>query len=530
MNIGKYLVLVGLSLIVACTNPPEPSAPPTVTLTASQLNPAFGSNVTFTATTTLSGQIVKLELLEGTTVLKTVSNVATLEQSELMGVAGKRSFTARVTNTAGVVASRAVLEVNTKAIVANANSVVQVGLGSAHTCVLLSNGDVRCWGRGTVGRLGLGNTNSIGDNEAITSVSPIKFPTGFKVKQIAVGGSHTCALSEEGKVICWGGNSSGQLGYGDITDRGDTPETTPDKLGFVGLPPVKSIVSGTSASHICAILVSGEVRCWGRNDVGQLGLGNTNNVGDAPNEIENTSAINLGASPVKQIAVGSTHTCALLEDGILRCWGRNGSGELGFGTFIVNNLNVFIFGDDAGETPNTIAVPITDAIQISLGATHTCVITTGKKVRCWGNNADGQLGYGNTNNIGDNELLETAGFVNLGADVQQLGLGLNHSCVLLENSTIKCWGDSSVGQLGYGNTNDIGDSELPNDVGTVQVSDATQGKVIKLFSGGSHNCVLFESGNITCWGLGSDGQLGYGNTNNIGDNEFPSSVGVVPLF
>jgi hypothetical protein len=114
MNIGKYLVLVGLSLVVACTNPPEPSAPPTVTLTASELNPAFNSSVTFTATATPAGQIAKLELLEGTTVLKTVNDTATLEQSVLMPVAGKRSFTARVTDPTGVIASSAVLEVTTK--------------------------------------------------------------------------------------------------------------------------------------------------------------------------------------------------------------------------------------------------------------------------------------------------------------------------------------------------------------------------------------------------------------------------------
>ncbi len=109
MKLGKYLVLVGLSLIVACGNPPT-----TVTLTSSELNPAFGSSVTFTATATPAGKVVKLELLEGTTIQKTVENAANLEQNVLMDVAGKRSFTARVTDSAGVVASSAVVEVETK--------------------------------------------------------------------------------------------------------------------------------------------------------------------------------------------------------------------------------------------------------------------------------------------------------------------------------------------------------------------------------------------------------------------------------
>jgi alpha-tubulin suppressor-like RCC1 family protein len=511
-----YLLLVGLSLIVACGNPP-----PTVTLTASELNPEFGSSVTFTASAAPSGEIAKLELLEGTKILKTANNAATLGQNLVMDVAGKRSFTARVTNTAGVSVTSAVVEVNTNIIRAK---VVQVALGGSHTCVLLDNNDVRCWGSNKNGQLGLGNTIDIGDDEAITNVSPIKFPTGFQVKQIAAGNLHTCALSEEGKVICWGENDSGQLGYGDTKNRGDTPETTPDKLGFVELPPVKTIVSGNSALHTCAILFSGAVKCWGDNFRGQLGLGNKNNIGDSPGELENTPAINLGISPVKQIALNGDHTCALLQDTTLRCWGKNILGQLGYG----NNVD---FGGNAGETPNIKTVPITDAAQIELGGNHTCMVTVGKNVRCWGQNADGQLGYGNTNTIGDDELPASAGFVSLGGAVQQLSRGANHSCVLLEDNRISCWGQNLDGQLGYGNTNNIGNTEFPEDAGTVKIeSDATQGKVIKIFSGNSHNCVLFESGNIKCWGFNPRGQLGYGNTETIGNNEFPSSVGIVPLF
>jgi alpha-tubulin suppressor-like RCC1 family protein len=539
MKIGQYVLLVvGLSLFVACGNPAQPPVVPpivppvvlpTVTLTTSELNPILGSFVTFTATAAPAGKIAKLELLEGTTVLKTVDNAATLGKSVLMDVAGKRSFTAQVTDTAGVIASSTVVDVNTTAPVTNATSVVQVAMGGDHTCVLLNNSDVRCWGRGFEGQLGSGIKNFVGDDEAITSVSPIKFPTGFKVRQIAAGNRHTCALSEEGKVICWGLNNDGQLGYGDITNRGDTPETTPDKLDFVGLSPVKSIVSGNRAEHTCAILVSEEVKCWGTNQFGQLGLGNKNNIGDSPNEIENLPVINLGNFRVKQISVGTLHTCAITSSpqvgrSTLHCWGRNFSGELGYG---FNDS----FGDDPGETPNTKAVEITSVAQIELGGSHTCVVTTSKKIHCWGNNSSGQLGYANTRNIGDNEPPDTAGFVNVGSDVKQLSLGDSQSCALLDNNSIKCWGNGRKGSLGYGNTNNIGDNELLSDVDTVQVNtDTAQGNVIRIFSGNQNNCVLFESGNIKCWGAGFSGQLGYGNTNDIGDDEFPSSVGVVPLF
>ncbi len=617
MKLLSFLVLVGLSFMVACGEPPKPPEPLTVTLTSSELNPAFNSSVTFTATATPAGKIVKLELLEGTIVKKTVNNAANLEQSVVMNIAGKRSFVARVTDSAGVVVSSAVVEVNTIApplptvtltasnlkpvpgsdvtftvlatpaggivklellegtivtktvfgadgfeqnilmdaegtrsftarvtdtagVIVNSGvvevntqngapgsgSVAQMALGSQHTCALLTSGDVRCWGRGIEGQLGLGKKQVIGDVKAITSVPPIRFPIGFKVKQIAAGSSHTCALSETGKVICWGRNEFGQLGYGDITNRGDTPETTPDKIGFVGLPQVQTIISGNNALHTCVILVSRAVKCWGFNNTGQLGLGNTNTIGDSPNELEQTPAIQLGNSLVKQIAVGSNHTCALLNDSSLRCWGSDTFGQLGDGD---NDENAF--GDELGEIPNTKAVAIADAAQIELGNSHTCVLTTTKQLRCWGSNTVGQLGYGNKIGIGDDELPVTAGFVNVGADVKQLSVNGDSTCVLRTDDKIKCWGLNNDGQLGYGNQIDIGDNEPLTDVGTVQVNSvAIQGKVTRIFSGKNHNCVLFESGNIKCWGDNSSAQLGYGNTNNIGDNEFPSSVGIVPLF
>jgi alpha-tubulin suppressor-like RCC1 family protein len=522
-----YLLLVGLSLIVACGNPPEPPPPPpsdiTVSLIVDNPDPFEGSSVKFTVTGLPANKIEKLELLENDVVKTIVNKAATLEQSLQMDVIGKRSFTARATDAAGVEVSSAVVEVNTKAIIA-AIGVVQVAMGSRHTCALLNNSDVRCWGGNNNGRLGLGNKLDIGDDEAITSVEPIKFPTGFQVKQLAAGLFHTCALSERGQVICWGRNQAGQLGYGDTIDRGDTPETTPDKLDFVGLPPVQSIVSGDSANHTCAILVSGVVRCWGENNFGQLGLGNKNNNGDSPDELETTPAINLGISPVQQIAVNGGHTCALRVNSTLHCWGKNGDGQLGYG-------NIANFGDNIGETPNTKIVPIADAAQIALGVSHTCVVTVDKKVRCWGLNGFGQLGYGNTNVVGDNEFPAEAGFIDSITDFQQLSLGFEHSCALLENDSIKCWGSSFSGQLGYGNSNSIGDDELPSEVDAVRVNiDTTQGKVIRVFSGTFHNCVLFESGNIKCWGSNFSGELGQGNKTSIGDDEFPSSVGVVPLF
>jgi alpha-tubulin suppressor-like RCC1 family protein len=421
----------------------------------------------------------------------------------VMDSVGTRKFFARVTNRTGQVFKSAILEVATE-------TQPQIAMGGGFICAL-RNDDMRCSGDNFGGELGSGDNIDVSYGK-FRNVSPIKFPTGFKIKQITAGSSHTCALSEEGKVICWGKNDFGQLGYGDITDRGGKPETTPDKLGFVGLPPVKTIVSGNFANYTCAVLVSEAVKCWGENTFGQLGLGNKNNIGDNAGEIENMPAINLGTSPVKKIAVGGDHACALLLQGSMHCWGRNDSGQLGY-------RNTNNFGDQPGETPNTVVVAIANIVQVSLGSEHTCVITvfnTSNKVRCWGEGFRGQLGYGNTKNIGDNELPTDVGFVNIGADVVQLSLSVGVSCVLLEDNSVKCWGDGRY--LGYGNTEDIGDNELPTAVGAISLNtDITQGKVIRIFSGGRENCALFESGNIKCWG----------DTTFL---EIPSNFPIIPLF
>jgi alpha-tubulin suppressor-like RCC1 family protein len=496
-----------------------------VTLTASTLKAFEGGDVTFTVTSLL-GQFAsaKLELVEKRVILgsQTEVVVATKTSSPLtsvlvMDVVGTRKFFARLTNRTGQVFKSSILDVVTV-------SPPQVAMGSDHTCVLLINGDVRCWGLNDKGQLGLGNTDTLGDDEPVISVSPVRFPIGFRVKQITAGQAHTCALSEAGKVICWGENSSGELGQGDRVNRGSTPETTPDRLDFIDISPVKQIISGVSSKNTCAILESNAVKCWGLNASGQLGLGNKTNLGDNPSEISQTAPIDLGTSPVKQLSVGGRTSCALLEDKTLHCWGNNSFGQLGYG-------NTSDFGDEIGEKPISKRVEINNVTQISVGNIHTCALISTGKVHCWGASNTGQLGYGNGASVGDNEFPETVGFVEIGADVKQISAGVTQTCVLQKDHQVRCWGNGDNGQLGYGNTNTIGLLEKPNSVAPVQVNtDNTQGKIIKVFSGSDRTCVLFESANIKCWGINGAGQLGYGNRTFIGNDELPSSVGIVPLF
>jgi len=145
------------------------------------------------------------------------------------------------------------------------------------------------------------------------------------------------------------------------------------------------------------------------------------------------------------------------------------------------------------------------ATQIAAGGSHTCALLSGGTVRCWGLSSSGQLGYANTNTIGDNETPASAGDVNVGGTVTQVVAGGEHTCALLSGGTVRCWGLSSSGQLGYANTNNIGDNETPASAGNVNVG----GTVAQLSAGSIHTCALLSGGTVRCWGSASNGRLGY---------------------
>jgi alpha-tubulin suppressor-like RCC1 family protein len=163
-------------------------------------------------------------------------------------------------------------------------------------------------------------------------------------------------------------------------------------------------------------------------------------------------------------------------------------------------------------------------VQLAAGWEHTCALLETGVVRCWGFGVAGQLGYGNTDFIGDDEAPATAGDVDVGGVVVQLATGGLHTCALLETGAVRCWGYGESGPLGYGNTSWIGDDEAPATAGDVDVG----GVVVQLTAGDVHTCALMGTGAVRCWGEGVSGRLGYGNTSHIGDDEHPASAGDVP--
>lgn len=396
----------------------------------------------------------------------------------------------------------------------------QLDAGGRHTCSL-DGGDVRCWGLGFSGQLGYANKDSIGDNETPGAAGPVSFGPGRFATAVSAGEFHTCAVLDDGSVRCWGFGGDGRLGYGNENDVGD--DESPGAVGPVNLGAgrtARAISAG--GAHSCAVLDTGGVLCWGFGEDGRLGYGDPASVGDdeAPGSL---APVDLGPGRTAiAISAGAQHTCALLDDASVRCWGTNGTvfggdGRLGYG-------NADTIGDD--ETPGSVG-PVdlgADATAISAGDFHTCAVLAGGGVRCWGNGVDGRLGYGDEGAIGDYETPATVAPVDLGGPAAAITAG-NHTCARLASGAVRCWGPGALGRLGYANTNDIGDDESPGSVQPV----VTGGLATAVSAGGTHTCARLADATLRCWGEAGFGRLGYGNDSDIGDDETPAAAGPVNL-
>ncbi len=342
--------------------------------------------------------------------------------------------------------------------VADANPGVpatSITTGNTFSCALLEDGAVRCWGFNLQGQLGQSNTENLGDDE--TPAEGGDAPLGASVVQISANGGHVCAVVDKGALRCWGNAEEGQLGYGNVDHVGD--DEPPSIAGNVDVGAMVTQVAA-GGHHTCALLTTGAIRCWGQGSFGALGYGNTDSIGDDETPVSGGDVLVGGT--VTQVTAGTEHSCALLATGNVRCWGSGSFGRLGYG-------NVNAVGDD--ETAGTAGDVNVGATveQIVAGGAHTCVILDGGAVRCWGRNTSGELGYASTLAVGDNETPASAGNVDVGGPVSQLALGMNHTCAVLEGGALRCWGRNLEGQLGYGNTSNLGDYEPPSSVGGVDV-------------------------------------------------------------
>ncbi len=352
-----------------------------------------------------------------------------------------------------------------------------IAAGDRHTCALLANGGISCWGHNRYGQAG--NTTNNGTDTA--NPTPAAVAGLSNMKAITAGSLHTCALTSSGGAKCWGLNSFGQLGVVPFTSTNPTPVNVSDLSGAV------AIAAGTY--HTCALTEAGGVKCWGYNALGQLGR--STGAGTA-------TPLPVGSVPgvlnATGIATGDYHTCALKADGGVGCWGYNLYGQLGRGTNV---------GTETPNPPPADVAGLSGAVAIAAGNNHTCAVMSDGKVKCWGLNNKGQLG--SVTNAGTTIPNVTPAEVTGVTGVVALALGDDHSCALTSTGSIKCWGANSKGQLGWSS----------NFVDQTIAGQAGSGTSLAITANGTHSCALTAS-TLSCWGGNLYGQLG--NTTNNGTN------------
>ncbi len=254
------------------------------------------------------------------------------------------------------------------------NVATQVSAGAGHTCAVLSTGAINCWGSN--------ETAQLGDNSATNSNVPLATSTidglTLRATQVSAGYLHTCAVLQSSAAMCWGRNTSGQLGINAATAQVNTPAS-------VVTTAMSTAVASVSAGylHTCAVLVSGAVWCWGDNSSGQLGINSS-----VTKKITPTTVVGLDGIAVisTHVASATSHTCARIQSGGLRCWGYNFYGALGYGDTPSTRSPVTVIAATGGS-PESASV-------VTTGGTHTCAVLTSGGVRCWGNNEFGQFGQG----------------------------------------------------------------------------------------------------------------------------------------
>jgi alpha-tubulin suppressor-like RCC1 family protein len=375
------------------------------------------------------------------------------------------------------------------AMLTELTGIVDIKAGSI-ACALTNAGGVKCWGNGIIGDgQEFGQRTTAGDVIGLTS----------GVSAIGVGrGGQVCAAMAAGGIKCMGGNFYGEVGDGTTTRR----SLPADVVGISGL--VTAIAGGSK--HTCAVVASGGVKCWGANDVGQLGIGSIGGSFPTPQDV-----VGLDGSAVA-IAAGPVHTCVILSGGGAKCWGSNASGELGDGTTMTRATPVAVNG-----------VP-SDLVSIAAGGgeysyntgttngyvSHSCVVTAGGGAKCWGRNDSGNLGDGTGNAhltaFDVSGLVTGTGSITAGGSSINVAYGccvstnpLAHSCAVTASGGAKCWGNNTYGELGTGSSGT--DSSTP-----IDVAGLTSG-VGTVAAGKGFSCALTSDTKVKCWG--DSDRLGY---------------------
>ncbi len=397
-----------------------------------------------------------------------------------------------------------------------------IAAGDGQTCARLASGGVKCWGNGSDGQLGQGNTANIGDGvgDSVSDIDPIDLDTGRTATAITAGNGHTCALLDDATVKCWGGGGNGRLGQGNTDEIGNGPGEMGDNLPPVDLGAGRTATAvSAGGSHTCALLDDGTVKCWGRGQDGQLGQGDNDSIGGAAGEMgDDLAPIDLGTGrTATAITAGHRHTCALLDDRTVKCWGANVQGQLGQGSTTRIGASPNEMGDNL--PPVDLGAGST-AAAITAGHQHTCAVLDNGSVKCWGDGNNGGLGQDSNQNIGDgvgDSVAETDPIdLGGGRTAVAVSAGEQFTCALLDDAGVKCWGNGNNGRLGQGDTASIGNGTGDSVAETDPIE--LQGAAIAITTGRYHACALLADFSVKCWGEGDQGKLGQDSTDDIGSS------------
>lgn len=351
----------------------------------------------------------------------------------------------------------------------------RLAAGEAHTCGITAAGEVKCWGLNASGQVGDGS----GVPNRLSPV-PVAGSGSLTPLQVAAAFRHSCGIAQ-GNAYCWGDNWALQVAP--ASGNHGSPVPVP------GISDVRWMAGGWA--HTCALLGTGRVACWGNGEVGQIGNGSAD-----PNAVAVPTPVS-DLDGAFALLAGYRFSCALTDLTTMRCWGHNGSGQL---------------GDPAAGTMATTPIPVANlgdvaAIRaVALGQEHVCVAYdkpgASGRVRCWGRGDAGQLGNGATPAAQKEPVEVLAGSSPL-EGVSALAAGWAHTCALTEAGGVKCWGSNAQGQLGDGTG--TGRSTAVDVVGLA-------GGVAGIAAGFHHTCALAGSSppTLACWGSNDQGQLGDG--------------------
>lgn len=399
----------------------------------------------------------------------------------------------------------------------------KISTSTSNSCVLSKKGQVKCWGSNFSGQLGLGTQMDHGREPGTmgTNLPLVNFGTNLYAKDICNAAGTTCVATTDGRVKCWGDNYYGQLGQErDIAYTGRESNDMGDNLPFTNLGSdfkVKSLHCGTST--ICALSDTGKLKCWGDGSRGQLGL-SKNHVGREKGDMGDKLPFVPLRDTLSYVGIGSSSICAASKSDIY-CWGDNEFGQAGIGS---TNKRVDLPNDPAQAIKVKLedAMAATVVEDISAGINHNCALyhlanrPTEQKVKCWGVNFDGALGTGangfKKGNTPDTIVAKLPATLLTLGQIKKLEGHLNFSCALAQNGDMKCWGANVNGALGLGDAKSRG--IRATDMGQSLPSVDLGLPVITISSGPytSSSCAILINHEIKCWGEGDSGALGYEDT------------------